>query len=263
EKLQPGYKAGLTKAQQTADSLAKAQIPADVAQKVSQSAAFKGLMTGLPGEQRKSVEARDLGLTSLDLMGRGLAAQQNLRAEANAMMPLQALNLAFSPQAIRAEDVRLAEYNNQIKNRQADANASTHNRQQDMNYQYDQQYGGSPFSGILGGLGGGLAGAGIGFAMGGPAGALMGAGMGAQVGGGIGGGFGGAQGQQMGGIFSGLGSSLAGLGTLYGSGGFGSAFNSSTGTYGSRGAAMDAAPFAAGYTQTPEGWVPRASPRTP
>jgi len=259
ETLQPGYKAGLTKAQQTADSLAGGNVPADVAEKISRSSAFKGLMTGLPGEQRQAMAARDLGLTSLDLQGRGLAAQQSLRAEANAQMPLQALNLAFSPQYIRQEDVSTATYNNQIKNRQADANANTYNRQQDMNYQYDQQYGGSPFSGILGGLGGGLAGAGIGFAMGGPAGALMGAGMGAQVGGGIGGSFGGAQGQQFGGIFSGLGSSLAGLGTMYGGGYFGGGLNAETGIYGSRGAAMSAAPYANGYTQVNGGYVPRAA----
>jgi len=222
ETLRPGYKAGLDKAQQVADSYAQGNVPADVAQKISQSAAFKGLMTGSGAQQRSQIEARDLGLTSMDLQGRGLAAQQAIRSETQAMMPLQALNLAFTPQYIRQEDVNLATYNNQVKNRQADASANTYNQQQMMNYQYDQQYGGSPLAGILGGVGGGLAGAGIGFAMGGPAGALMGAGMGSQLGGGVGGAFGGAQSQQFGGIFSGLGSSIAGLGVLSGGGFFNS-----------------------------------------
>jgi hypothetical protein len=160
ETLQPGYKAGLSQAQQVADSLAQGNVPADVAQKISQSAAFKGLMTGMTGGQRSTVEARDFGLTSLDLQGRGLAAQQALRAEANAQMPLQAMNLAFTPQAIRAEDVTLAEYNNKIKNNQAQANADIYNRQQDANYAYDQKYGGSPW----GSIGGGILGTGLGIA---------------------------------------------------------------------------------------------------
>ncbi|NCY20492.1 hypothetical protein EBX31_00865 [bacterium] len=204
EILQPGYKAGLTKAQQVADSLSGGNIPTDVAQKISQSAAFKGLMTGLPGEQRKSVEARDLGLSSMDLMGRGLAAQQNLRVEAQSMMPMQALNFAFTPQAIRSEDVETAKYNNTIKNRQADATANTYNRQQDMNYQYDQQYGGnqwlSPVMSIVGG--------GLGAAFGGP----LGAGLGMNLGGALGGAFNGGRGGGPGGLgMMGVGSSMMGL----------------------------------------------------
>lgn len=222
EQLQPGYKAGLTKAQQVSDSYADGLIPADVAQKISQTAAFKGLSMGSGAGQRAGIEARDFGLTSMDLQGRGIAAQQALRAEANAMMPLQAMNLAFTPQAIRAEDVNVAQYNNQIKNRQADATTSTYNQQQLSNYQYNQQYGGNSLPGILGGVGGALLGAGAGYALSGgnAAGALMGGGFGSSLGGGIGGAFGGAQGQQFGGIFSGLGGSIAGIGAMdqFGSG---------------------------------------------
>jgi len=198
ETLQPGYKAGLSQAQQVADSLAGGNIPTDVAQKISQSAAFKGLMTGMSGQQRSTVEARDLGLTSLDLQSRGLAGQQALRAEANAQMPLQALNLAFTPQAIRAEDVGLAQYNNQIKNQQATASASTYNRQQDANYAYDSQYGGNPF----GAIGGGILGAGLGLVASGgnPMGGMMGFGMGSRMGGFFGGGVGQGVGSAMSGI---------------------------------------------------------------
>lgn len=200
EALQPGYKAGLAKAQQTSDSLAGGNVPADVAQKISQSAAFKGLMTGLPGEQRQAMAARDLGLTSLDLQGRGLAAQQSLRAEANAQMPLQALNLAFSPQYIRQEDVSTATYNNQIKNQQAAANADTYNRQQMMNYQYDQQYGGSPW----GAIGGGILGAGLGV-MAAPFTGGMSIPMGLSLGSALGGYAGGGQGLAMANTLGGVG----------------------------------------------------------
>lgn len=256
ETLQPGYKAGLTQAQQTADSLAEGNVPADVAQKISQSAAFKGLMTGLPGEQRQAMAARDLGLTSLDLQGRGLAAQQSLRAEANAQMPLQALNLAFSPQYIRQEDVTTATYNNQIKNQQATANANTYNRQQDANYEYDSKYGGSPLGGILGGtLGAGL-GAGVGFlASGGnPMGAIAGGGLGMSLGGGIGGSFGGAQGRSLAGVLGGSGGAIADFAGAFSP----TAFNN--GVFPSVGAAMQAAPYAGGYTPYGEGFVPRATP---
>lgn len=211
ETLRPGYKAGLDKAQQVADSYAQGNVPADVAQKISQSAAFKGLMTGSGAQQRSQIEARDLGLTSMDLQGRGLAAQQAIRAETQAMMPLQALNLAFTPQYIRQEDVSTATYNNQIKNQQAAANADTYNRQQMMNYQYDQQYGGSPLGGILGGAGGMAIGGLLGSVVPG-IGTVVGMGLGSALGGGIGGSFGGAQGQGMGGIFSNVGSMLGGLG---------------------------------------------------
>ena len=210
DQLQPGYKAGLAKAQQTSDSMALGNIPADVAQKISQSAAFKGLMTGLSGDQRQTVEARDLGLTSLDLQGRGLAAQQSLRAEANAQMPLQALNLAFTPQAIRSEDVSLAEYNNQIKNRQADATANTYNQQQLSNYQYDQKYGGSPWASI----GGGVLGAGLGV-LAAPFTGGMSIPMGLAMGSSIGGAFGGGEGLGMANMLSGIGGlGMQGMATM-------------------------------------------------
>lgn len=200
EALRPGYKAGLDKAQQVADSNAEGNIPADVAQKISQSAAFKGLMTGGGAQQRSQIEARDLGLTSMDLQGRGLAAQQAIRAETQAMMPLQALNLAFTPQYIRQEDVSTATYNNQIKNQQAAANADTYNRQQMMNYQYDQQYGGSPWAAV----GGGILGAGLGV-MAAPFTGGMSIPMGLSLGSALGGYAGGGQGLAMANTLGGVG----------------------------------------------------------
>lgn len=200
ETLRPGYKAGIDTAQQAADSMARGMIPADVANKISRSSAFKGLVTGLPGEQRQAIEARDLGLTSLDMQGRGLAAQQALRVEANAMMPMQAMNLAFMPQQIRAEDVSLAQYNNQIKNQQATANANNYNRQQEANYEYDSKYGGSQW----GAIGGGILGAGLGV-LAAPATGGLSIPMGLSMGSALGGSFGGGQGFSMANALGGIG----------------------------------------------------------
>jgi hypothetical protein len=220
ESLRPGYKSGLDKAQQMADSLAGGNIPADVALKLSQTSAFKGLTNGLGSQQRELLTARDLGTTSLDLMGRGLQMQSNLRNETRSYMPLQALNLAFTPEAIRSEDNMLSQYNNQITNKQAEANANVANMQANSNYAYDQKYGGNSLTGLLGGAGGGLLGAVGGFAASGgnPMGAMMGFGLGSSLGGGIGGSYGGAQGQGMGSIFQGFGSTASMLGS-YGMGG--------------------------------------------
>jgi hypothetical protein len=226
EELRPGYTGGLDKAQQIADSLVEGNIPADYALKMSQSSAFKGLTNGLGSQQREFLTERDLATTSLDLMGRGLQMQSNLRNETRSYMPLQALNLAFTPGAIRSEDNMLSQYNNQITNKQAEANANVANMQSNSNYAYDQKYGGNSLTGLLGGAGGGLLGAvgGLAASGGNPMGAMMGFGLGSSLGGGIGGSYGGAQGQGMGSIFQGVGSTASMLGSYGMGGGFGNGF---------------------------------------
>ena len=218
DSLRPGYKSGLDKAQQMADSLVDGNIPADVALKLSQTSAFKGLTNGLGSQQRELLTARDLGTTSLDLMGRGLQMQAGLRNETRGIMPLQAMNLAFTPQAIRSEDNMLSQYNNQITNKQAEANANVANMQSQSNYAYDQKYGGNSLTGLLGGGGGALLGGAIGSMIMPGAGTMIGAGLGSSLGGAIGGSYGGAQGQGMGSIFQGFGSTASMFGG-YGLGG--------------------------------------------
>jgi hypothetical protein len=207
EELFPGYAGTLGQAWQIAQERGAGLVSPEISKRVSQLAAQGGFSTGtLPGSEQSLLQAaQSYGLTAQQLQDSGVQLGQALRGEANAMMPLQALNLAFTPQGIRAEDISVGQYNTQVAN-----------QQQMINSQYDQQYGGSPFAGIMGGVLGAGAGAGLGYAMSGgsPMGALMGGGMGAQLGGGVGGAFGGAQSQQFGGIFSGLGGSMAGLGAL-------------------------------------------------
>jgi hypothetical protein len=191
--IRPGYKAGLEKTQQTADSLAQGLMPDDVASKVSRSAAFKGLTAGLGGSGRSQLEARDMARTSFDLMGQGITMQQGLRQETRGLMPLQSMNLAFTPQNIRQEDVSLAQYNNNIANRQAELNANVYNRQQDANYAYESEYSGSPWAGIAGSV----IGAGLGV-LAAPATGGMSIPLGMSMGGAIGGQLGGSKGMQAG-----------------------------------------------------------------
>jgi hypothetical protein len=191
--IRPGYKAGLEKTQQTADSLAQGLMPDDVASKVSRSAAFKGLTAGLGGSGRSQLEARDMARTSFDLMGQGITMQQGLRQETRGLMPLQSMNLAFTPQNIRQEDVSLAQYNNNITNRQAELNANVYNRQQDANYAYQSENGGSPWAGIAGSV----IGAGLGV-LAAPATGGMSIPLGMSMGGAIGGQLGGSKGMQAG-----------------------------------------------------------------
>ena len=144
-----------------------------------------------------------MGMTSYDMVNRGLARQQNLRGEANAMMPLQAMNLAFTPQGIRQEDVGMAQYNNNIANQQAMTNNQIQNRQAESNYAYDQQYGGQQWVGAATSA----IGAGVGAYFGGP----MGMSMGASLGGALGGIAGGSQSNPGGIMGMGMGSMGMGL----------------------------------------------------
>lgn len=251
EELFPGYMGTLGQAWQIAQERGAGLVSPEIAERVSKMAAEAGFATGtLPGsEQSRLQAARSYGLTAQQLQDSGMQIGQALRAEAVSTMPLQAINLAFTPAQLRAEDISIGQYNTQIQN-----------QQKMIDYEYSQRYGGSPFAGILGGA----LGTGAGFAIGNMVapgfGGLIGAGLGAQLGGGVGGAFGGAQSQQFGGIFGGLGGTAAGLGAL---GQFGGFSGGATGAFGSLGAAQAAAPYAGSYTPYLGGFVPRAQPVTP
>ncbi|NBO25397.1 MAG: hypothetical protein EBU96_01120 [Actinobacteria bacterium] len=220
--LSPGYKAGFDKTQEIAMSRAQGDVPADVANLISRTAAFKGLTSGVQGPARANVEARDLGLTSLDLQNSGVDMLSKLRGETRSLMPLQAMNLAFTPQQLRAEELTNQYYNNDVANRQAEWNAQVANMNSQASYEYDSKYGGSGLGAALGGLLGGGGGAGIGAALGTfafpgigtAAGAMIGGGLGMSAGSSLMGSYGGAKGMGMAGIFQGLGGATAGFGGL-------------------------------------------------
>lgn len=214
EKLSPGYKEGFDKTQQIAMSRAAGDLGADVAQKVSRTAAFKGLTSGIQGPARSTLEARDLGMTSYELQNSGVGMLGALREETRGLMPLQALNMAFTPQQIRAEDNTLAYYNNEVANRQAEWNAQVANMNAQASYEHEARYGGNPLGSLLGGAAGAGAGFLIGNAIAPGVGGLIGAGMGMSTGSGVAGAYGGAQGRGMGNMLGGLGGTLTGFGGL-------------------------------------------------
>ena len=219
----PGYGGTLGQAWQLAQSRGQGLVDAETAQRVSQMAAQSGFATGAgPGSEQTGLQAaKQYGLTAMGLQDSGIQLGGQLREEANRLMPYQPINLAFTPQAIRSEDISIGMGNTSIRNRQAQSD-----------YEYDMKYGGSKTSGIFGGLlGGGLGALGGGAASGwNPMAMLSGAGMGAQLGGGIGGSYGGAEGQGIGGMFGGLGQSMQ---TFAGSGGIGGSSGSTGGIFNS------------------------------
>jgi hypothetical protein len=72
EKILPGYGEMVKKGSDNTLALLKGEIPKDVQDAIYRSGAFKSLAGGFGGSgMSKSLTARDLGLTSLDLMAKG------------------------------------------------------------------------------------------------------------------------------------------------------------------------------------------------
>lgn len=73
------------------ESMMRGEIPRDVANKLQRDAAFMGLSSGgySGGANIRSVTARDLGLTSLELQGRGMAGAERWTTMMAGLMPEQ------------------------------------------------------------------------------------------------------------------------------------------------------------------------------
>ena len=73
------------------DAMMRGEIPRDVANKLQRNAAFMGLASGgyQGGENIRSVTARDLGLTSLDLQQKGMAGAERWTGLMAGLMPEQ------------------------------------------------------------------------------------------------------------------------------------------------------------------------------
>ena len=72
EEAMPGVTGSVSKASENISNFLEGIIPEDVQDAIARSSAFKSLSGGFQGSgMSRNLEARDLGLTSLDLMGRG------------------------------------------------------------------------------------------------------------------------------------------------------------------------------------------------
>ena len=207
----PGTLGATTQISTLVNQLLEGAIPADVQAQVQRQGAEQAMALGVPATSgmARNLQARDFGLTTMDLMQQGAAYTPGLVDLANFLSPQQTQNYLFSTGQLRGEDLKAA---------QDQANVANQNAINKYNYDVAKAQSSGGLGGTIGGLVGGIAGSfiapGIGTAIGG----MLGSGLGSLAGGG---GFqlgAGQSGMAMGPL-AGLGSSLFGGGLLGGGGG--------------------------------------------
>lgn len=125
QRLFPQFEPGLLSMGQTASSMLAGQLPRDITQQVGRGAAQLGFSTGLGTAGRQgglygNILPRSLGLTSLDVMGRGAdlltrslgLAQQGMQTR----MPVSPLQFAVAPSSVFDTLTAQAQYNTEIAN---------------------------------------------------------------------------------------------------------------------------------------------------
>jgi hypothetical protein len=110
------------------NSLLRGEIPQDVADQIRRQTAERGVLGGYGSGSGmgRNLTARDLGLTSLDMMRQGAQTLPEVAQLAAALNPVSVQDSIFSPGAIMSREDSVAQYNNQIGNtwRYARANAA-------------------------------------------------------------------------------------------------------------------------------------------
>ena len=207
----PGTLGATTQISTLVNQLLGGAVPADVQAQVQRQGAEQAMALGVPATSgmAQNLQARDFGLTSMELMQQGAAYTPGLVDLANFLSPQQTQNYLFTTGQLRGEDLKAA---------QDQANVANQNAINKYNYDVANARSSGGMLGTIGGLVGGIAGSfvapGIGTAIGG----MLGSGLGSLAGGG---GFqlgAGQSGMAMGPL-AGLGSSLFGGGLLGGGGG--------------------------------------------
>ena len=235
----PGTLGATTQISNLVNQLLQGSVPADVQAQVQRQGAEQAMALGVPATSgmAQNLQARDFGLTSLELMQQGAAYTPGLVDLANFLSPQQAQNYLFSSGQLRGEDLKQA---------QDQANVANQNAINRYNYDVAKSRSSGGLFGTIGGALGGIAG----FALGGPAGAGLGSALGGSIGSLAGGGgfaptggagaFGGLIGNAGSSIFGQGFSGLAGGGGLSGGGqgvsptafsSLGQAFTMPTSTY--------------------------------
>jgi len=207
----PGTLGATSQISTLVNQLLQGAVPADVQAQVQRQGAEQSMALGLPptSGMAQNLQARDFGLTTMDLMQQGAAYTPGLVELANFLSPQQTQNYLFSTGQLRGEDLKKA---------QDDANVANQNAINKYNYDVAKSRSSGGLFGTIGGLVGAAAGSvimpGVGTALGG----MLGSGLGSLAGGG---GFSLGAGQSGGAISSlgGIGASLFGGGLLGGGGG--------------------------------------------
>jgi hypothetical protein len=235
----PGTIGASTQISTLVNQLLGGAVPADVQAQVQRQSADQARALGLPAtsEAARNLQARDFGLTSMELMQQGAAYTPGLVDLANFLSPQQAQNYLFSTGQLRGEDLKKA---------QDDANVANQNAINKYNYDVAKSRSSGGLFGTIGGALGGIAGAALGSVVPG-IGTIAGASLGSALGGSVGslasgggfaptsgaGAFGGLIGNAASGLF-GSGSGLSGAGqslspTAFSS--LGQAYTMPTGSY--------------------------------
>lgn len=167
----PGTLGATTQISNLVNQLLQGSVPADVQAQVQRQGAEQAMALGVPAtsQMAQNLQARDFGLTSLELMQQGAAYTPGLVDLANFLSPQQAQNYLFSSGQLRGEDLKQA---------QDQANVANQNAINKYNYDVAKAQSSGGLWGTIGGALGGIAG----FALGGPAGAGIGSALGGSLG---------------------------------------------------------------------------------
>jgi hypothetical protein len=174
----PGTLGATTQISSLVNQLLQGAVPADVQAQVQRQGAQQAMALGVPAtsEMARNIQARDFGLTSLELMQQGAAYTPGLVELANFLSPQQAQNYLFSSGQLRGEDLKQA---------QDQANVANQNAINRYNYDVANARSSGGLFGTIGGALGGIAGAALGSVVPG-IGTIAGASLGSALGGSVG-----------------------------------------------------------------------------
>ena len=199
----PGTLGAMSQISTLVNQLLGGAVPADVQAQVQRQGAEQAMALGIPATSgmARNLQARDFGLTSMELMQQGAAYTPGLVDLANFLSPQQTQNYLFSTGQLRGEGLKQA---------QDQANVANQNAINKYNYDVAKAQSSGGLFGTIGGALGGIAG----FALGGPAGAGLGSALGGSIGSlASGGGFAPTSGAgAFGGLIGNAGSSIFGQG---------------------------------------------------
>jgi hypothetical protein len=127
----PTLRRNITQQGANTQSFLRGQIPADVQSLVKNNAAETSLFGGFGGSQMaRNLTARDLGLTSLDLIGRGNQGLEQQFGLAQRLSPYQSDTLSYlmNPSQLQSNQTNENRYINQSANTNALAEAQSKNQ---------------------------------------------------------------------------------------------------------------------------------------